>query len=56
MERIDTRAEAKGKAGRPPRPMPKPISAKPDEVAEAILKSPPKKSWRYTRGKAGRRG
>ena len=35
-------------AGRPPRPMPEPIDADPEDVARAILTTPPKRrdEWR----------
>ena len=39
------------KRGRPPRPMPKPIADTPENVARAILNTPPKQAseWNYLR-------
>ena len=41
--------EPQRKVGRPARPMPKPIDDTPENVARAILTTPPKKDreWRY---------
>ena len=35
--------------GRPPRPMPEPIDASPEDVMRAVLNTPPKKKgeWKY---------
>ena len=39
------------KRGRPPKPMPEPIDADPEEVARVLLNAPPRKSddWDYLR-------
>ena len=40
--------------GRPPaNPMPPRIDASPDDIAWAILNTPPKKNWRYLRESEG---
>lgn len=31
--------------GRPPRPMPEPIPATPEELARVLVTTPPKKDW-----------
>ena len=33
--------------GRPSRPMPERIDASPEDIAEVVLKMPPKQDWRY---------
>ena len=33
--------------GRPARPMPERIDASPEEIADRVLRMPPKKDWRY---------
>lgn len=33
--------------GRPPKPMPERIDASPEEIAQAVLKMPNKRRWRY---------
>ena len=44
-----TEQPRKNKVGRPPNPMPEPIPDTPENVARAILGSPPKgkQDWRY---------
>ena len=37
--------------GRPSRPMPEPIDATPEEIAEVVLKMPPKSDWRYLKAR-----
>ncbi len=39
--------EAKRPVGRPARPMPERIDASPEEIAQAVLKMPNKRKWRY---------
>ena len=39
--------------GRPPRPMPERIDASPEEIAETVLRRPPKKEWGYMKRKKG---
>ena len=43
--------ENKKPPGRPPKPMPEPIDADPEDVARVILNTPPKRheDWRYVR-------
>ena len=43
--------EPRRKPGRPPLPLPEPINRPMDEIADAVLRSPPKhdKEWRYLR-------
>ncbi len=44
------------KRGRPPeKPMPERIDASPEEIADAILSMPPKKTWRYEEEERRRR-
>lgn len=40
--------------GRPPRPLPPPIDDSPENIARAILNTPPKKpdEWRYLQDEA----
>ncbi len=37
--------------GRPPRPMPERIDATPEEIAEVVLRMPPKSDWRYLKAR-----
>ena len=37
----------KKSVGRPARPMPERIDASPEEIADRVLRMPPKKDWRY---------
>jgi hypothetical protein len=39
----------KRKRGRPSRPMPERIDASPEEIAETVLRMPPKQDWRYVK-------
>lgn len=43
--------EPRRKPGRPPLPLPEPINHPMDEIADAVLRSPPKRDeeWRYLR-------
>ena len=43
--------------GRPPKPMPEPIDDTPENVARALLGSPPKRKqdWRYLKDKLAER-
>ena len=45
----------KRKVGRPPKPMPELIPDTPENIARAILNTPPKKSeeWRYLQDETG---
>ena len=40
-------SKAKKQCGRPPRPLPEPIDATPEELAEAFLRVPPDHQWDY---------
>jgi len=42
-----SRKQPKPARGRPPRSMPEPIPATPEEVARVLMQGPPKKEWRY---------
>ena len=43
-----TTTEPKKKRGRPPvQKMPEPIDATPEEVADVVMRAPPKTKWRY---------
>lgn len=33
--------------GRPPKPLPEPLDATPEEVAASLFNGPPKKRWRF---------
>ena len=37
--------------GRPARPMPERIDASPEEIAEIVLRMPPKSDWRYLKAR-----
>ncbi len=39
--------KGKKQVGRPARPMPERIDASPEEIADRVLRMPPKKDWRY---------
>ena len=43
----------KSRPGRPPRPMPDPMSATPEELARVLVTTPPKKNWRYMQKQQG---
>ena len=45
----DTGTSERRTVGRPPRPMPEPIEATPEAVAQSLFAGPPKPSseWRY---------
>ena len=47
--------ENKKPSGRPPKPMPEPIDDTPENVARAILGTPPKRreDWRFIREQEG---
>ena len=47
----------KNKVGRPPKPLPEPIDDAPENVARALLGSPPKRKqdWRYLKDKPSER-
>ena len=48
----DDRGESKRKRGRPvTKPMPEQIDATPEEIAEAVLRMPPKSDWRYLKAR-----
>lgn len=40
-------AKRKNPQGRPQRPMPEPIPDTPENVARALLNTPPKQDWEY---------
>ncbi len=43
--------EPKKKRGRPPtRTMPERIDATPEEIADVVMRAPPKTKWRYLEG------
>ena len=47
----DNRVTKKRKPGRPPKPLPEPIPDTPENVARALLTTPPKRDdeWKYLR-------
>ena len=42
-------SKEKRKRGRPARPMPERIDAKPEEIADVVMRMPAKTDWRYLR-------
>ena len=53
---MSTPTKPRRKRGRPPKPMPEPIPDTPENVARALLSTPPKKrdEWDYLKQSEGR--